>query len=140
MLQIISCCKIEFLIFWVTFPYNKKKKRYKKNQKQKTKTNLWNVNNFFKKRKRTKSITVMKKKKERKQLQIKTSLKRICKIENLKLILMHNYVTLFFIHRRFFFNFQIFNHRAREINPQIYHDENIICVHHTIKHIRLWYV
>lgn len=95
---------------------------------------------FLKIEKRKKSITVMKKKKKRKQLQIKTSLKRICKIENLKLILMHNYVTLFFIQRTFFFNFQIFNHRAREINPQIYHDENIIFVHHTIKHIRLWYV
>lgn len=95
---------------------------------------------LFKKKKKKKKYYSHEKEKKRKQLQIKTSLKRICKIENLKLLLMHNYVTLFFIHRRFFLNFQIFNHRAREINPQLYHDENIIFVHHTIKHIRLWYV
>lgn len=60
---------------------------------------------FFKIEKEKKVLQSRKRKKERKQLQIKTSLKRICKIENLKLILMHNYVTLFFIHGRIFFLF-----------------------------------
>lgn len=96
---------------------------------------------FFKIEKEKKYYSQEKEKKERKQLQVKTSLKRICKVrKRLKLILMHYYVTLYFIHRRFFFYFQIFNHRTREINPQIYHVENIIFVRHTIKHIRLWCV
>lgn len=62
---------------------------------------------FFKIEKEKKVLQSRKRKKERKQLQIKTSLKRICKVrKRLKLILMHNYVTLYFIHRSFFFIFR----------------------------------
>lgn len=95
---------------------------------------------FFQNRKRKKYYSQEKEK--QKTTTNQNELETNCKVrKRLKLILMHNYVTLCssFI-EEFFFYFQIFNHPAREINPQIYHVENIIFVHHTIKHIRLWYV